>query len=74
MSTNPESDPKVIHRITIGKLKADIADLPDDMEINFSGLEFNRLKQRGDNLMVVEFMEVVYGDSTGKVYVSSAEE
>jgi hypothetical protein len=46
---------------------------PDDYELDFSGLEFYRLKQRGPELLQVEFNELVYRDGTGRVVVENLE-
>ena len=43
---------------TVGKLRRAIAYLDDDAELEFAGgLSFYRVKQRGENLHVIEFGE-----------------
>lgn len=45
-------------RFTVGDLKRHLAAYDDDFELEFSGgLNFYRVKTRGDNLAVVEFNE-----------------
>jgi len=41
-----------------------------DSELNFSGLDFYRLKDRGDSIQV-EFNQTVYKDEQGKVVVQN---
>ena len=41
--------------LTVGDLKSMLSGYENDMELNFSGLDFYRLKQRGPNLVQVEF-------------------
>ena len=50
-----------------------LAVYPDHYEVDFSGPEFYRLKQRGPELVQVEFSEQVYRDKTGRVVVESPE-
>ena len=59
--------------ITVGMLREHLAVYPDHYEVDFSGLEFYRLKQRGPELVQVEFSEQVYRDKTGRVVVESIE-
>ncbi len=60
--------------ITVGQLKDMLEGYHDDYELDFSGLEFNRLKQRGPELVQVEFMEQVSRDrKTGLVVVQNLE-
>lgn len=59
--------------ITVGILREHLAIYPDDYELDFSGLEFYRLKQRGPELVQVEFSEQVYRDRSGRVVVENLE-
>jgi hypothetical protein len=59
--------------ITVFELKAELNVFPNDMEIDFSGLDFYRLKQRGDNLVQVEFNQQVYRNQEGNVVVDNLE-
>lgn len=44
--------------ITVGELKSYLESIPEDYILEFEGqLEFNRLKIRGKNLVVLEFIE-----------------
>jgi hypothetical protein len=55
--------------ITVGQLKAELEGWPEDMELTFGGLTFYRLKQRGPELLQMEFNQTVYLDSEGIVRV-----
>lgn len=45
--------------LTVGELKQHLAAYPDDFQLEFDGgLNFYRVKTRGDNLAVVEFNEL----------------
>ena len=57
--------------ITVGRLKDAIAGYPDDYTIDFSGLEFYRVKQRGDTHLQIEFNQQVYLDEKGDVVVQN---
>ncbi|WP_324710119.1 hypothetical protein [Pseudomonas citronellolis] len=59
--------------ITVGILKEHLASYPDHYELDFSGLDFYRLKQRGPELVQVEFNQQVYRDGTGRVVVENLE-
>lgn len=60
--------------ITVGMLKQALEGIPDHHELDFSGLEFYRVKQRGPELHQVEFNEQVYRDKeTGLVVVENLE-
>ncbi len=58
---------------TVGDMKRELAVFDDDYEIDFSGLDFYRLKQRGDKLVQVEFNQPVYRTPEGKVVVGNVE-
>jgi hypothetical protein len=58
--------------ITVGYFKELIKDWPDDLELDFGGLEFYRLKQRSEKRLQVEFNQSVYKDKeTGNVMVDN---
>jgi len=60
--------------ITVGMLKDLLNGYPDTMELDFSGLDFYRLKQRSPTLVQVEFNQQVYRDKqTGRVVVENLE-
>ncbi|GAA6134385.1 hypothetical protein NBRC116188_11740 [Oceaniserpentilla sp. 4NH20-0058] len=46
--------------LTVGELKKILNLYPDDMRLDFSGLDFYRIKQRSDKLLQVEFNQLVY--------------
>jgi hypothetical protein len=60
-------------KITVGELKLHLKSYADDCELYFGGLEFYRLKQRGDKLVQFEFNQTVYKDSQGRVVVENHE-
>ncbi len=54
-------------KLTIGELKEMLREWPDDLEVVFAGgLDFYRLKLRGENLVQFEFSQNVWRDSEGK--------
>jgi hypothetical protein len=57
--------------ITIKEFKENLSIYPDDCELSFSGLDFYRVKQRGDKLIQVEFNQSVYLDSKGQVVIEN---
>ncbi len=59
--------------ITVGQLKLHLEGYDDDMELYFGGLDFYRLKQRGTNLVQVEFNQPVYRNEAGHVVVDNLE-
>lgn len=61
---------KEIPTITVGDLRERLSGFPDSMEIMFSGcLTFYRIKQRGDNLLNMEFNEQIYRDEDGELVI-----
>jgi hypothetical protein len=59
--------------LTVAELKLRLSSYSDDMLVDFSGLDFARLKQRGDNLVQVEFNQQVYRNDEGRVEVQNLE-
>lgn len=57
--------------ITVGELRQALSLYSDDTELSFGGLEFYRLKSRGDKLAQIEFNQPVYLDSSGRVVVEN---
>lgn len=57
--------------IAVGELKKLLAVYPDNYTIDFSGLEFYRLKQRGDTHVQMEFNQQVYRTPEGRVVVEN---
>lgn len=55
--------------ITVGELRQALALYSDDTELFFGGLEFYRVKSRGDKLAQIEFNQLVCLDSDGRVVV-----
>lgn len=57
--------------ITVGYLKQLLNVFPDNYTLDFGGLEFYRLKQRGDAHVQCEFSQSVYLDREGLVVVEN---
>lgn len=57
--------------ITVGEFKEMLSHWPDDMWLDFSMLDFYRLKQRGEKLLQVEFNQLVYRDKSNNVVVEN---
>ncbi len=57
--------------ITVGELRRALSLYEDDIELSFGGLEFYRVKSRGDKLAQIEFNQPVYLDSEGRVVVQN---
>ncbi|MCV6612893.1 MAG: hypothetical protein OIF55_19225 [Amphritea sp.] len=62
---------KQLPNITVRELKQLLSAHPDDMELDFSTLDFYRLKRRGPNVIQVEFNQIVYRDEQGNVCVDN---
>jgi hypothetical protein len=56
---------------TVADLKRRLSIYPDHYEVDFSGLDFYRLKQRGEELIQVEFSQPVYRGADGRVIVEN---
>jgi hypothetical protein len=59
--------------ITVGDMKRQLEVFNDDDELSFCGLDFYRLKRRGEGLVQVEFDQQVYKDSDGRVVIENWE-
>lgn len=59
--------------ITVGELIDHLQIFPRDFNIDFCGLEFYRLKQRGLKSVQMEFNQPVYLDEKGSVVVENPE-
>ena len=60
--------------ITVEQLRRQLSAYPDHWTIDFCGLEFYRLKPRGDTHVQMEFSQPVYLDQhTGRVVVGNLE-
>lgn len=59
--------------ITVGDFLDSLSYYPRDTQLSFSGLDFYRLKWRGENLLQVEFNQLVYRNSEGHVVVENPE-
>ncbi len=59
--------------LTVADLKRELAAYDDSDEIDFSGLDFDKLKARGPKLVNVEFKQPVYRLPSGDVVVQNPE-
>lgn len=59
--------------MTVGELREHLKAIPDDARIFFGcyGLEFCRVKWRGENLVQIEFNQSVYDDEHGNVIIDN---
>jgi hypothetical protein len=57
--------------ITVGEFRKMLNHYPDNMLLDFSMLDFYRLKQRSPTLVQVEFNQQVYRDSSNNVVVEN---
>ncbi|ECC3465318.1 hypothetical protein AA471_22160 [Salmonella enterica subsp. enterica] len=57
--------------ITVGILLDLLQSYPRDTLLYFSSLDFYRLKWRGENLLQVEFNQLVYRNSDGLVMIEN---
>lgn len=57
--------------ITVGEMRQRLAAFDDGDILDFCGLDFYRLKQRGPNLVQVEFNQPVYLDGADRVVVDN---
>lgn len=60
--------------ITVGDLLDQLKHYPRDAKLSFSGLDFYRLKWRGENVIQVEFNQPVYRNSEGLVVVENLDQ
>ena len=65
--------PRRCPSITIGELKSHLAGYPDHYTIDFSGLDFYRIKKRDENHVQLEFNQQVYLDDENRVVVKNLE-
>ena len=65
--------PTPLPSISIGELKHLLANYPDHYQLDFSGLSFYRLKQRGETRVQMEFNQPVYLTEQGRVVVENPE-
>ncbi|PTU02645.1 hypothetical protein DBR45_11215 [Pseudomonas sp. HMWF031] len=62
-----------IPTIDVKTLIDQLQGLPDDTRVGFSGLNFYRVKWRGQTMINIEFNEHVYRDSKGHLVVEAPE-
>ena len=65
--------PKNYPVVTVGFLKRQLDEYPDDFTIDFCGLEYYRVKRRGDTHVQLEFSQPVYVNDVGHVVVQNLE-
>lgn len=56
-------------KISVRELRDALAPYPDDWELTFGGLEFYRVKTRGENLVQIEFSQLVFLDKRGRLCI-----
>ncbi|MBK7905398.1 MAG: hypothetical protein IPJ78_02435 [Gemmatimonadetes bacterium] len=61
------SDSRKLAGITVGALVELLRAFDPDCELTMGGLQFYRLKLRGEKLLQLEFAQQVYRDSKGKL-------
>ncbi len=59
--------------VTVGDLKRQLDSYPESAELHMGGLQFYRLKRRGDDLVQLEFGQQVYRDQDGEIVVEEVE-
>ncbi len=59
--------------ITVGMLIDELSKYDKSMQVDFSTLDFNRVKQRSPTLVQIEFNQMVYRDDEGRVVVDNPE-
>lgn len=64
---------KIESSITVAELIDHLRIFPDHYKIYFGGLDFYRLKKRGDNFIQMEFNQPVYLNKQGLVVVENPE-
>jgi hypothetical protein len=70
--TRDEGDQRhTVPTIKVGWLRQCLNVYPDDFDLSFGGLEFYRVKTRGENIAMVEFNQGVYLDTDGQVVIQS---
>mgnify|MGYP001178551276 FL=1 len=57
--------------ITVGEFRKLLEEYDDQLELSFSGLEYHRVRAKGDKHLEVEFAEKVFKDKVGHVKVRS---
>jgi hypothetical protein len=62
---------KIENSITVEDLIKHLNGYPLHFKIYFGGLDFYRLKQRGENFIQMEFNQPVYLDAQGNVVVEN---
>ena len=64
---------KQLPLITVGEFKELLSAYDDSMQLDFSTLDFYRLKQRSEERIQVEFNQLVHRDEEGYVQVDNLE-
>ncbi|HHR5901444.1 TPA: hypothetical protein ACS7XC_002361 [Providencia alcalifaciens] len=60
--------------ITVGMLLDQLQNYPRDTLLSFSGLDFCRLKWRDENLVQIEFNQLVYRNSEGLIMIENLDQ
>jgi len=59
--------------LTVGELKSMLSHYEDDIAIDFSGLDFYRLKKRGPRSVQIEFNQAIYIDQNDRVQITNCD-
>ena len=60
--------------ISVEELRQELSHYPGHYRVSFSGLEFYRVKQRGPEIIQIEFNEAVHRTPEGRVVVEFPEQ
>lgn len=58
-----------IPTISVAELREALSGYPDNYRVSFSGLDFYRVKQRGPEMLQIEFSQAVHRTPEGRVVV-----
>lgn len=59
--------------VTVGELREQLEGYSEDAELYMGGLQFYRLKRRGEKLVQLEFNQQVYRDEDGEIVVEEVD-
>lgn len=62
------------HTIELDELIRQLKSYPPDTQVSFGGLDFYRVKKRGDKLIQIEFSQSVYRTDKGALVVEDHSE
>lgn len=68
------TDKDTNHTIELDELIRQLKSYPPDTQVSFGGLDFYRVKKRGDKLIQIEFSQSVYRTDKGTLVVEDHSE